>query len=210
MKTEEMIILANGQFPQHTVPLELLHSGRQIVCCDGAIQKLIAHDLKPTVIVGDMDSIEEEFKTRYADKLVHDPDQETNDLTKAINYCLKRGIKKVFILGATGLREDHTLGNISLLADYARWLNVEMYTDTGIFIPILKTTRLSSFEGQQVSVFSLSPGEKITYRNLQFPLDDRPLNTWWQGTLNQSLGDWFELVVKSGVFLVYTLYKDPE
>ena len=45
-------------------------------------------------------------------------DQETNDLTKAVNYVKTLGFREVLILGATGRREDHTLGNISLLAQF--------------------------------------------------------------------------------------------
>ena len=47
-------------------------------------------------------------------------DQETNDQTKAVNFLLAQGKRRIAIIGATGNREDHTLGNISLLSDYLR------------------------------------------------------------------------------------------
>ena len=41
MIKEPVIILANGNYPRHKVPKGILNSGGFIVCCDGAINKLI-------------------------------------------------------------------------------------------------------------------------------------------------------------------------
>ena len=66
--------------------------------------------------------------------LIHrETEQETNDLSKAFRYCLKRGWKKLFILGATGKREDHTMGNISLLSDYQAQADAVSYTHLDVY-----------------------------------------------------------------------------
>ncbi|MDM8004372.1 MAG: hypothetical protein QUS66_15985, partial [Bacteroidota bacterium] len=54
MKT---VILANGTFPSHPVPLARLHETDMIICCDGAAGKLVAHGLEPGIIIGDLDSV---------------------------------------------------------------------------------------------------------------------------------------------------------
>lgn len=203
---EEVIILADGQFPEHPVPLQLLRSGRSIICCDGAVMKLEVSGLVPDVVIGDLDSLTTALRDKYADRVIHNPDQETNDLTKAVNYCVSNGAKKAYILGATGLREDHTLGNISLLAYYTTKLSVEMCTDTGIFLPVLNASRLKSFKGQQISIFSLTPTVPLTLINLRYPLENRPLAAWWHGTLNEALGDWYGLEFKDGIFIVFGLH----
>ena len=206
MLTNEVIILADGQFPSHEIPLNLLHSGRSIVCCDGAAMKAVDAHLEPAAVVGDLDSLNNECRVRFADRLIYNPDQETNDLTKAVAYCISQGVQKVKILGATGNREDHTLGNLSLLADYAPKIEVELYTDTGWFVPVLKTMQLKSVKGEQISIFSLTPSENLTLLNLKYPVESRPLRSWWQGTLNEALGDWFELKFEQGIYLVFRLY----
>jgi thiamine pyrophosphokinase len=206
MLTNEVIILADGLFPEHSIPLALLKSGRSIVCCDGAAMKIVAAGLEPSIIIGDLDSLTAEYKTIFSDRLVYDPDQETNDLTKAVEFCAKNGVKKAYILGATGLREDHTLGNISLLATYSAKLDVEMYTNTGYFIAVSESVRLKSYIGQQISVFSLTPQVPLTLENLKFPLVNRLLPAWWEGTLNEAMGDWFGLKFTEGRFLVFLLY----
>lgn len=203
----DVVVVCNGQFPTHEVPLDILRQAKTIICCDGAIQKLSAVGVKPTVIVGDFDSLPKSLMEKYSDIIFHNPDQETNDLTKSMQWAKQHGFTDVCILGATGLREDHTLGNISLLADYEQQgFSVKMVTDTGVFTPIYRTTKFNSFKGQQVSIFSLKPDVPIRSENLKYPFN-RPLPSWWCGTLNESLGEQFTLHFKKGEVVVYQLFR---
>lgn len=182
----DAVILANGEFPKHEIPLAILRNCKYLVCCDGATDKLKHTSIEPQAIVGDCDSLSNENKERYA-RIIHpNPDQEINDLTKSVNYCVEQGFKKLIILGATGQREDHTLGNISLLLEYMnKDIDVQMITDYGVFVSIDSDSQFESFEGQQVSIFSVFRGE-ITTHNLKYPVNKRVFTNWWQGTLNES------------------------
>ncbi|MCL2028148.1 MAG: thiamine diphosphokinase [Bacteroidales bacterium] len=213
--TKNAVILANGKFPEHLDLLGKLGGACKgdaciaptIVCCDGAVQKLLDFGIEPSVIIGDLDSISEENKIRFADILIHNPDDETNDLTKAVNFCIDKGIDTLEILGATGLREDHTLGNISLLANYVEVLtSVKMFTDHGIFTPISQTTTFESFQNQAVSIFSIMPETRITTDGLAYPIQNRTLRSWWEGTLNRSLGDNFTIGVDNGKIIVFQCF----
>ncbi len=198
-----IVILANGNYPSHEVPLGFLGKADLIVCCDGAVEKLAANGLEPGIIIGDLDSVTSRLKRKYAGILVQDSDQETNDLTKAVNWCIDRNYTSLVILGATGKREDHTIGNISLLAEYARKTGVMMITDTGIFTPRLKSSRFSSFPGQQVSIFSIDPETVITSVGLKYRLGNMKLHNWWQATLNEAEGESFDLIFEGGPLIVY-------
>jgi thiamine pyrophosphokinase len=207
MLSEEYIILADGAFPTHTRPLACLREARQVVCCDGAAQKLLDFGREPDYIVGDLDSLSPALAGKYADRLYHSPDQETNDQTKAVRFCAAHGARKITILGATGLREDHTLGNISLLADYAAMLpEVEMMTDYGVFSVLLRPTTLTSYPGQQISLFALDGSAAVSTAGLKYPLDGHSLASWWQGTLNEALGDTFSLTFEQGRWIVFRCY----
>jgi len=177
-----------------------------IVCCDGAAEKLLAHGLKPDAIIGDLDSVPPSIRRKYHKIMVADTDQETNDLTKAVRWCADRGIEEAVIVGATGLREDHTLGNISLLADYSHMLKVTMLTDTGSFIVVEPGKTITSVPGQQVSIFSLDPAMTITSSGLRDPLDNLKLRSWWRGTLNEAEGDRFSLDFECGEVIVFQQY----
>ena len=67
----------------------------------------------------------------------------------------------------------------------------------------MKSAKLESYKGQQVSIFS-SNNETIVYtKNLKYPIVNQKIPEWWMGTLNESLGDWFELVFAPGPVIVY-------
>ena len=195
----ETVILANGEFPKSETALAILENANYLACCDGATNQLLDnHSRLPDVIIGDCDSVSKENLQRFTRIIHRIPDQDTNDLTKAVNFCLSLGRKQITFLGATGKREDHTLGNISLLAKYLDiyGLSFRMITDYGVFDAISENTEFESFVGQQVSLFNMS-GTDISSENLRYPLQNRILNSLWEGTLNESLADSFKLFLNN-------------
>jgi thiamine pyrophosphokinase len=198
--------LADGGFPEHEIPLDYLKTARRIICCDGSTQKLLALGLEPDFIAGDLDSISEELKNRFSSILFHNPEQETNDLTKAVNFCIEQGWKEITILGATGKREDHTIGNISLLVDYGKNAQIQLLSDYGVFNPQFKSEVYESYRGQQVSIFCLTPTTLLSSENLLYPLQKRKLTSWWQGTLNEASGKSFSICIDSGELLIFRTY----
>jgi len=206
--TAKTVILANGQFPSHERPLATLHATDRIICCDGAVDKLVAAGLEPTWVVGDLDSLSAEARIRHRDRLACQHEQETNDLTKAFRFCLAHGWRELVILGATGLREDHTLANLSLLVDFSREASVLLLTDSGWFTPVLSSARLSSRAGQQVSVFSFDPEVAVFAEGLKYPLDGVRFTRWWHAALNEATGSAFNLVFEGGPLLVFQTYAD--
>lgn len=197
------VIVADGSFPQHEIPLGYLKNASRIICCDGSVQNLVLYGMEPDAIVGDLDSISDELATRFADRIYPDKSQDTNDLTKAVSWCRKKGYEDIVIVGATGKREDHTLGNISLLAEYIEYMNTIMVTDTGIFRPFLKSSVIPSYPGQQISIFSIDPQTEVTTLGLKFPLNRTKITNWWFATLNEALGDNFSLEFSTGRLIVY-------
>lgn len=204
----KVVILCDGSFPKHPVALSCLKAAEQIICCDGAADKLVAFGMEPSFIVGDIDSLSKAAKHRFADRIVHCPDQETNDQTKAIEFAVKRGVQEVVILGATGKREDHTIGNISLLLNYAKKLKVISVSNSGFFQPVLQSQKFASFKGQQVSIFSIGVPAAVSSKNLKYPLCKTMLNSWWMGTLNECTADFFSLAFDEGQLVVFQKFND--
>ena len=204
---DPVVIVADGCFPQHDVPLKALRDAGTIVCCDGAVTKIVAHGLQPSYIVGDMDSITPSHAAQYAHILHPSAEQETNDLTKAVHFCVAHGVTEVRIVGATGERDDHTIGNIALLAGYATILHsVEMLTNHGRFTPLLASATLESYAGQQVSVFCLTPHLHINSEGLKYPLRGVVFDLWWKGTLNEALGNRFRILFEKGIVILFRTY----
>lgn len=202
-KFPKTIILSNGTFPVHKVPLDILKQAETVICCDGAANELIQNGFTPSVIIGDMDSISTENKEKYKNIIIEVASQDTNDQTKAVEWAIDNGYDEICILGATGKREDHTIGNIALLCTYMKKIKVCMISNYGIFTPIYKPTVFNSFTGQQVSIFSLIPDTIINSENLRYPLNHSQFKSWWMGTLNESLSQNFSLNFENGELIVF-------
>ena len=199
----DAVIVAGGEFPTGTQPLEILQSAPFVVCCDGAADRYIATGRVPDAIVGDGDSIGDTNREKFAHLLHIVTEQESNDQTKAVRYLMEKGKRRIAIVGATGRREDHTIGNISLLIEYAHaGCDVCTFTDYGVFIPCNGTTTHKCRKGQQVSIFSITAKE-LSAEGLLYPIYD--FNNWWQGTLNECTGDEFTIKA-TGCYLLFINY----
>ncbi len=201
----KVVILANGLFPKAWQGLDLLKAADQLICCDGAADKLIAKGMSPHVIVGDMDSVSGEVREQYASIIIHSDDQESNDLTKAVHYCIDKGYSSVSILGATGMREDHTLGNISLMLEYYPRIEVQIISDYGIFFLVSSGEHVQSFIGEKISFFSIDNRVCVSSTGLLYPLKDQRLSNWYKATLNEATADQFTLNFESNLPLI--VYK---
>ena len=199
-ETFDAVIVANGQFPTHAIPLNILHHAEHLIACDGAIVPLHSEGLGEAVIIGDGDSVEEAFRS----KLIRIDEQDDNDLTKATRYCVENGWKRIAYLGCTGKREDHTLGNISLLMRYYREMSVDgtMFTDYGSFTPAYGNRTFPSMKSQQVSLFNFGSRQLLS-AGLRW--DAYNFQEWWQGTLNEAIGEEFTITA-DGYYLVYQTY----
>ena len=200
----EAVVLANGEYPTHPLPLKILADAPYVVCCDGGANEYIRQGHMPNAIVGDGDSLSEENRLCYSSLLHSFPeDQETNDQTKAVNFLLVQGKRHIAIRGATGKREDHTIGNISLLIEYLRYgAEVRTYTDYGVFIPCRDTHTFPCHPGQQVSIINFT-AHGLHGKGLVYPLSD--FTNWWQGTLNCCTGTEFTIEAE-GEYLIMINY----
>ena len=207
MPGPHIVLLAAGDFPRTETPLKALREADVRICCDSAAEALASHGMEPDHIIGDLDSLSASFRERYAGILTHIEEQDDNDLTKAFRLALTLAPGRITILGATGKREDHTLGNISLLLDYAREAAcpVVMLTDYGRFTAIFDTATLPSRPGQQISIFAFDNSLTIKSAGLKYPTDQVRFDTLWKATLNEALSESFTLTLSHpcGVLLFF-------
>ena len=104
------------------------------------------------------------------------------------------GIEQIHILGGTGGRTDHTIGNTSLLMEYTRMfdlgeITIEMVTDEGTIFPINDTIEFECGPGRSISIFSPDNSLKIKSEGLAYPTDDVLFDNWWKATLNKTVQD---------------------
>ncbi len=208
---KEVVIIGNGDFPKKEFPRQLVRQADMIVCCDGGTEAFLRNRGKifgegtlrePDVIIGDMDSLSGRLKARYSEKIVSVSEQETNDQSKAFHYVMQNvsDVAAIHILAATGKHEDHTVGNMSLLMEYARECGacgcpaeglpyVDMVSDYSIIFALTDSCELHVGQGRKVSIFSPDNSLKITSKGLQWQTSGVIFDNWWKATLNRATQD---------------------
>ena len=154
----------------------------------------------PEVVIGDMDSLPRRLREKLAPIIVPVEEQDYNDLTKAMRYVLEHhpDVMDIHILGATGLREDHTVGNLGLLMEYTRMfdmtgIRVEMVSDYSTAFAITDSCELHVGKGRRVSLFSPDNSLTIKSEGLHWPTDGVVFDNWWPATLNRADADIIKL-----------------
>ena len=200
------IILANGQYPSHPTALNKLHAAGTIICTDGSANKLLENGLTPNVIIGDMDSItvgQNSFKGLYV-KIF---DQDNTDLDKAFEWCKLNNISPLTVLGTSQLREDHTIGNLILLANYSDELDINFVTDYFTITCHHGKRSFTSFKKQLVSILPVEDIQSITTEGLEFPLIDEPFPLSSRGISNRANGHQF-IITSSRKIWVFRSHFD--
>ena len=179
---KNIVILAAGDFPKKGgAAWRILETADKVVCCDSAaIAYRRRMGREPDAVVGDCDSIKGDFKN-----VVRIAEQETNDLEKAVRYCNSKGWRHPLILGATGRREDHTIGNIFR----AVALGLEIVTNYGRFIPFSGRKTFTTAKGAAISIFATDPATRMTSTGLEWPLDEVRFKNLYCATLNRATSD---------------------
>lgn len=200
---KSIVIICDGDFPKKEYPQYLVSSADFLICCDGALAKFLRHSKKifgaerlPDLVIGDMDTLSAAMQKKYADIIVRESEQEHNDQTKAVRWALDNieDIGSIHILGATGGRADHTIGNLSLLMEYTRMfdlsgIDIEAVSDDCTAFPVNDTIEIDCGEGRQMSIFSPDRTLRIKSEGLMYKTDDVVFDNWWKATLNKTSQD---------------------
>lgn len=200
---KNVVIICDGQFPKTEYPRYLIRTADFIICCDGALRKFLRYSTAifgeerlPDLVIGDMDTLPASFQKKYADIIIRESEQDHNDQTKAVRWALGNisGIGRIHIIGATGGRVDHTIGNASLLMEYTRMFDLgeivmESVSDEGTLFAVNDTCEFECGIGRQVSIFTPDNSLKIHSEGLEYPTDDVVFDNWWKATLNKADSD---------------------
>ena len=202
----DAVIIGNGSFPNSKRVRSLIDKINIRVCCDGGANTFIAEGYIPNLIVGDGDSLTPENKEKYSSIFIQISEQETNDQTKAVRQTISLLNQKynithprILIVGATGKREDHTIGNISLLATYMKLADIIMISDYGYIEAVDSSGQWELPLGNEISIFNINATD-FKSQGLQYPLYD--FDQLWQGTLNKNIFKTVSITAK-GLFIIY-------
>ena len=89
------------------------------VAVDSGMKMFYGEQADPDCIIGDFDSADPEilqyFRERHVDITTLIPEKDDTDTEAGLRLAIRRGADEITLIGATGSRLDHILGNIELL-----------------------------------------------------------------------------------------------
>ncbi|MGM0499276.1 MAG: thiamine diphosphokinase [Bacillota bacterium] len=183
----------------------------KIIAVDGGANNARDVEILPDLIIGDLDSITEQNKDYYKQKNVEllkypvEKDQTDSEIT--VDYCLKNGIKKIFITAALGGRVDQQLANLNLL-EYIDELNLEASIISNK-IEIALINNKKQFFNKKGFRLSLIPQTKIVkgvnIKGCKYNLENKDIKrSESRGISNLIENKQAEVTLKSGL-LIYVL-----
>jgi thiamine pyrophosphokinase len=203
------LIFVNGQLPDLEPVRRLIQTDDALIAADGGTRHILALGLLPTVVIGDLDSLEAENRQRLEEAAVgirqYPADKDETDLELAFNYALEAGYRTILIIAALGGRLDQTLANLSLLSD-PRLSTFDARLDDGVeeAFFVRKRVAIAGNPGDTVSLLPWGvPAEGVTTKGLRWPLHAETLHpAKTRGVSNEMLGEGAAVSLQSGLLLV--------
>lgn len=113
------LIVANGTINNIHLLKECEKEYDFILAADGGTNHCIKAGILPDLIIGDLDSISNNTLKVSKEKDIKiekfPVKKDSTDTDLSIDYLIDKGYKEITLIGVTGSRMDHTLGNILLL-----------------------------------------------------------------------------------------------
>ena len=134
------------------------------------------------------------------------PEKDDTDSECALQIALDHGADHIIIIGATGTRIDHVLGNISLLGKAMSEGKMAELLDTHNRIRMIDNEleiEKNKQYGKYVSIIPVCKNNKITLEGFKYPLKDytfEGFNTL--GISNEIVDDIAKITVNEGQYIV--------
>lgn len=206
---QRIIIFANGELPDINKVRDFLKTDDYIICADGGTRHALALDLKPNLIIGDMDSAErsdlQRLQTEGVSIELFPRDKNETDLELAIKRAVELDSKEIVIVAALGGRIDQTIANIALLADPG-FSNFDIRLDDGVE-EIFFCRNQAEVHGRSGDILSLIPWgvpvHHIQTEGLRWTLSDETLYPEkTRGVSNEMNSDIASVSIGSGLLLI--------
>jgi thiamine pyrophosphokinase len=209
------VIFANGELEQPERLRALLRPDDYLISADGGLRHLRALDLRPQLLIGDLDSVSQPDVDWLAggDTQIRKfpAEKDFTDLELALRAARERGAESILLAAALGGRLDQTLANIALLR-LPELSGMEASLDDGQTEVRLITASLT-IHGRTGDIVSLIPLGSVVYgvrtHALQYPLNAETLSPGQtRGISNVMLTERAAVEIESGELLCVHLRQN--
>ena len=227
-KKEIHTLIVSGGRMERDFALSFLLGGQwdKIIAVDGGLHVLHECKVMPTDIVGDFDTVDPELLMQYKGQegiriRRFQPQKDDTDSEIAVRMAIEYGSSQIDIIGGTGNRLDHTIGNIRLLGQIYQAKDTQCRKE-GFLYDRNNRVRLVGEEcviqkeeayGKYISLFPFTQTVTgITLNGFQYPLRDATMDLFTTPTLgisNEIIGKEGKISCREGVLLVIESIDKP-
>ncbi|AET70127.1 thiamine pyrophosphokinase [Desulfosporosinus orientis DSM 765] len=179
MSNKKIGVLANGLWDLEW-GRKALQEIDYLICADGGANYAALSSRLPDLLIGDLDSVSPDSYQQCLKagcKIERYPSEKDETdlelaLLRAEEKARELGVREIRLLGATGKRIDHFLGNVALMLGYAR-KGYRLYvadSEQELWI-IHGREEIRGTSGQQLSLIALTERAVVTTEGLYYPLN---------------------------------------
>lgn len=183
-----------------------------LIAADKGMEFFYRNQRIPDAIIGDFDSVMTDSLSYFEEQgevqiIELNPVKDDTDTEAAIQHAISMGAEKITVLGATGSRLDHVLGNVELLGIGLRaGVQIEI-VDVHNRIRMINrgiNIRRAEQHGTYVSLLPYTETvTNLTLRGFKYPLEDAILSGFCTlGVSNEIVEEEAEITFDEGILIV--------
>lgn len=189
------LIFSGGNPPSKQLLMEELKHCDLIICADSGADFLYKCNIVPNYLVGDFDSINknilEYFSSQNCIITKFPKDKDYTDTELAFNIAKEKGAESIVLLGATGSRIDHLLGNLGILSRCIdNNIKACLKDDNNTIYFINKSSEIMGKKGEYFSIQAFGETAKnVSIKGAKFSLSDYNLTAGDPLTISNEFSD---------------------
>ena len=182
------VIIGGAEIKKYPLIRGYLKENDFYIFCDSGLRHTEQLGVQPSLIVGDFDSHSK--PDLPVETIVLPCEKDDTDTVFAVKEALRRGMSDFLLIGVTGGRLDHTLGNVSILMMLDSLGKTAKIVDDSAEMEIV--SRNYAFAGDEFFCFSLlnisGTANGICVENAKYPLKNAVITCDYQyGISNEAL-----------------------
>ncbi|MEG2353295.1 MAG: thiamine diphosphokinase [Clostridium sp.] len=205
-----VLIVTGGKSPSSKLILQEYNKADFVIGADSGCNALYKNNLNPNMILGDFDSIDvdvlKSIKERHIEVKIFPVEKDYTDTELAVYRAIDLKATEIILLGATGSRLDHVMGNIGLLK-YAlqKGIRATIKDDNNEIFMVDKSVSLKKSFGQTFSLQAYEAKvENLTVENAKYYLENHDLEVGSPLTIsNEFLNENVNIKFTRGKLLIF-------
>ena len=201
----DVLIVGNGDSPSGFVLDFFVSKSSTIIALDGAAVTLQKQQIRPDVIIGDMDGLTSEqldvFQSQGIE-IIHDSNQDTSDISKGLAWSKEHHPgKQIDVIGISGGRLDHQLAAFSALFECQS--DAHLHIEDWMVVRVTKIPiHYRTMKGKNISLIPFGEVSGVILSGCKYPLNSENLSSGTKGIHNEALGQEITISCQQGDLLL--------